>query len=443
MKVDFRQVLCRKLELAQVGAFLYPAKGDDVSTTYPRAVFLEAPQVASPVRQRVLPLKSKKDNEGKATQSDRVAFLLGLKASNINPEFHSHMYHPGCVSDDESVHPRPEGGAMARRNIVVVGASAGGIEVLQTILGSLPWDLPASVFVVLHTSEDSPGLLPEILNRCSKLPVIYAVHGAPILPGRVYVAPAGRRHMLLDRGAVRMEPGPRENRNRPSVDALFRSASYAYGSQVIGVVLTGNLDDGSAGVAAIQARGGLAVVQDPEDALAPSMPTSAMDATEIDYVLTAEQIGPKLIELVTSDKAEELRAIPNGGGNLEASGHTYSCPECGGVLEEIQENKLARLRCRVGHIYSPESFLADQTEAVERALWAAIRSMEEQTEYADRLAASSREKQRLALARRFSEKAEGSRENAAILRELLQRTTEEIFDIPEPAAAMEPRTGTD
>ena len=241
---------------------------------------------------------------------------------------------------------------MPRKQIVAMGASAGGIEVLQTILAALPWDFPGSVFVVLHTSEDSPGVLPQILNRSSRLPVMYAVHNAPILPSRVYVAPAGMRHMFVDRGAVRMEPGPRENRNRPSIDTLFRSASYAYGSQVAGVVLTGNLDDGSAGLASIKTRGGVAIVQDPENAFAPSMPTSAMDATDIDYVLTAEQIGPKLIELVTSDTAEELRAIPNGGGNMEASGHTYSCPECGGVLEEIEENKLARLRCRVGHIYS-------------------------------------------------------------------------------------------
>ncbi|PYV84123.1 MAG: chemotaxis protein CheB [Acidobacteria bacterium] len=332
---------------------------------------------------------------------------------------------------------------MARRNIVVIGASAGGIEVLQTILAALPWDFPGSVFIVLHTSQESPGLLPEILNRCSKLPVLYAVHGAPILPARVYVAPAGRRHMMLDRGKVRMEAGPRENRNRPSIDALFRSASYAYGSQVIGVVLTGNLDDGSAGVAAIKARDGVAIVQDPDDAFAPSMPASAIDATDVDYVLAAEAIGPKLIELVTSNVAENLQAISNGTRNIAATGHTYSCPECGGVLEEIQENELLRLRCRVGHIYSPESFLADQTEAVERALWAAIRSMEEQTEYADRLATSSRQKNRAALAHRFSDKAETSRENAAVLRELLQKTTDEIFDIPQPIPEMEPRTRTE
>src|SRR5215472_5822162 len=129
---------------------------------------------------------------------------------------------------------------MARRDIIVIGASAGGIGVLETVLSGLPWDFRASLFVVLHTSEESPGLLPDILNRSSKLPVLFAVDKAPILPSRVYVAPPGTRHMLLERGKIRLLPGPRENRHRPAIDALFRSASHAYGAQVTGVVLTGN-----------------------------------------------------------------------------------------------------------------------------------------------------------------------------------------------------------
>src|SRR6185503_2308068 len=179
---------------------------------------------------------------------------------------------------------------MGHRDIVVIGGSAGSLQVLQTILPALPWDFPAAVFVVLHTSEDSPGLLPEILNRGSKLPVMYAVHGADILPARVYIAPAGQRHMVLERGRVRLEPGPRENRSRQAIDALFRSASYAYGSNVVGVVLTGNLDDGTAGLVAIKNRGGLAIVQNPDEAVSPSMPASAIEATEVDFILPGEQI---------------------------------------------------------------------------------------------------------------------------------------------------------
>ena len=326
---------------------------------------------------------------------------------------------------------------MPRRDIVVVGASAGGIEVLQTLLSALPWNFPAAIFIVLHTSEGSPGLLPEILNRSSKLPVLYAVHDAPILPSRAYVAPAGQCHMLLERGKILLRAGPRENRNRPSIDGLFRSASYAYGSQVIGVILTGNLDDGSAGLADIKARGGLAIAQDPEDAMAPSMPASAIESTEVDFVLPVGKIGPKLVELAASETLGQLQPISNGGGDVAAPGQTYACPECGGVLQQVQESNMLRFRCRVGHMYSPDSLMADQTEGVERALWAAIRSMEEQAEFSDRLAASSRQKKRTRLARRFTEKAQANRKDAASLRELLQKNYNELLEVPEK------RTGTE
>jgi len=324
---------------------------------------------------------------------------------------------------------------MARRDIIVIGASAGGIGVLETILCPLPWDFPASLFVVVHTTEDSPGLLPEILNRSSKLPVLYAVHNAPILPSRVYVAPSGARHMLLERGRIRLLPGPRENRSRPAIDALFRSASHAYGSQVIGVVLTGNLDDGAAGLADIKTRGGIAIVQDPEEAMAPSMPASALATADVDYVLPAESIPQKLVELAATEAVERVR-LSNGEKNM-VSGLTYSCPECGGVLKEIQEGGIERFRCRVGHLYSPESLLADQGVAVEKALWAAIRILEEQAEFADKHAASSRQKQHPRLVKRFGEKAQASRENASVLRDLLQKAADRVFEIPEQ------RTGTE
>ena len=319
---------------------------------------------------------------------------------------------------------------MPRKDIIVMGASAGGISVLQKILPSLPWDFPGSIFIVVHTTEDSPGLLPEILNRHSKLPVLYAVHNAPILPSRIYVAPGGARHMLLDRGKVLLEPGPRENRNRPSIDALFRSASFAYGARIIAVVLSGNLDDGAAGLAEIKRRGGVAIVQDPEEAEAPSMPASAIESSEVDFILKAEDIGPKLIQISTVEAAEKLQVISNGNQKMQATGQTYVCPECGGVLQETEEAEMLRFRCRVGHIYSPESLMADQNLATERALWAAIRSLEEQAEFSERLAKSSRLKKRNRLASRFGEKAKASRDDAALLRGLLERTSEEVLDVP-------------
>lgn len=326
---------------------------------------------------------------------------------------------------------------MAHRDIVVIGASAGGIEALRSILSALPWDFQASLFVVVHTSEDSPGLLPEILNRKSKLPVLYAVHQAPVLPARVYVAPAGRAHMILDRGTIRLQQGPRENRNRPSIDALFRSAAYVYDGRVIGVVLSGNLDDGTAGLAEIKMRGGFAIVQEPKEAVAPSMPSSAIENTEVDLVLPTDQIGPKLVELTQRETSEEVLPISMSRKNTSAEGQLYGCPECGGVLEEIEGESTLRFRCRVGHAYSPESLLADQNVEVERALWEAIRTLEEQADFADRLASGSRRKKRSRLAARFSEKAKANRENAGLLRDLLHRATEQTLVVPEE------RTGTE
>ena len=330
---------------------------------------------------------------------------------------------------------------MPRKDIIVMGASAGGIGVLQTILSGLPWDFRASLFIVLHTTEDSPGFLPEILNRHSRIPVLYGLHNGEILPGRVYVAPVGAQHMLLERGRIRLAAGPRENRHRPSIDALFRSAAISYGARVIGVVLTGNLDDGSAGLAEIKKRGGTAVVQDPDDAPAPSMPMSAMENTEIDFALPAEQIAAKLVHLASDGAEQKPQTFPESSG-MQPSGRTYSCPECSGVLEEVKEGEMLRFRCRVGHIYSPESLHADQNVAVEKALWAAIRSLEEHAEFSQRLAARSKKNPRLRLAERFLEKAEASREDATVLRELLERSSETLIELPEELDLPDERTGT-
>ena len=167
------------------------------------------------------------------------------------------------------------------------------------------------------------------------------------------------------------------------------------------------------------------------------MPASAIESVKVDFVLPAEKIGPKLVELTALDATAPVQPISDRGRNMAASGQAYSCPECGGVLEEIQESKMLRFRCRIGHLYSPDSHFADQTESVEKALWAAIRMLEEQAEFCARLAASSKEKKRARLARRFSEKAESNRENANILRDLLQKTWDEVLEIPEERAGTE------
>ena len=326
---------------------------------------------------------------------------------------------------------------MAHRDIIVMGASAGGVSALQTVLSALPWDLQVSVFIVLHTSEEGPGLLPEVLNRNSKLPVLYGVHDMQVLPGRVYIARPGAHHMILERGKVRLLPGPRENQQRPSIDALFRSASQAYGTRVIGVVLTGNLDDGALGLAEIKKSGGLAIVQDPDDALAPSMPVSALENTPVDFTLPAKEIGPKLVDLSRTEVENGPKLMRQSKEALEPTGQPHSCPECGGVLEKIIEEDEMAFRCRVVHIYSPESLHADMNVALERALWAAIRSLEEHAEFSERLASRSLRNRRLRLASRFSEKAKMSRNDASILRDLLERTAEEVLEEP-----VEQQTGT-
>jgi two-component system, chemotaxis family, protein-glutamate methylesterase/glutaminase len=181
-------------------------------------------------------------------------------------------------------------------NIIVIGASAGGVEALSTLVRALPAGLPAAVFVVLHIPAQSPSLLPSILSRAGQLPAIQPTDGMAISPGCIYVAPPDH-HMLLERGYIRIVRGPRENRHRPAIDPLFRSAARSYGARVTGVILTGTLDDGTAGLLAVKQRGGIAIVQDPKEALYTSMPRSALDHVAVDYCASLGEIATRLVEL--------------------------------------------------------------------------------------------------------------------------------------------------
>ena len=193
---------------------------------------------------------------------------------------------------------------MPKHDIIVIGASAGGIEALIELFSVLPQDLPAAVFVVCHLSPQSEGVLPAALSRNGNLRAVNATDREQIIPGRVYVAPPDH-HLLVEPGFVRVTQGPKENRFRPAIDPLFRSAAYAYGPRVIGVVLTGALDDGTAGLWAIKERGGLAIVQDPDDALFPSMPLSALTNVQVDYRVPLSEIAPLLVRLVSEPAGEE------------------------------------------------------------------------------------------------------------------------------------------
>jgi len=234
---------------------------------------------------------------------------------------------------------------MASRNIVVIGGSAGGLEALISVAGSLPADLDASLFVVVHTSTSGEGTLAQILDRAGTLRAQTVERKEAIRKGRIYVA-RGDRHLLIERGHVNATSEPKENGFRPAVDPLFRTAAAAYGPRVIGVVLSGGLDDGTRGLLEIKRAGGLAIVQDPDEALIPSMPRSAVDSVEVDHVVPTAELGTLVARLV-SEKISETRSMARRkakpdpaeagtnalvDGSLPGPPSTYVCPECGGSL---------------------------------------------------------------------------------------------------------------
>jgi two-component system, chemotaxis family, protein-glutamate methylesterase/glutaminase len=325
---------------------------------------------------------------------------------------------------------------MPGRDIIVVGASAGGVEALKVLAGGLPCGLPAAIFIVLHVSPEGPSFLPEILSRVGPLPVTHAVDGEVITPGRIYVA-SPDRHLLVEQGRVRLTRGPRENRFRPAVDVLFRSAAYAYGGRVIGVILTGALDDGTAGLWAVKDRGGLAIVQDPLEAFCASMPQSALRHVVVDACLPLAKIAPMLGRLASepapvegtpsvskklaaeSQIAREERALETGILNL-GSMSPYSCPECHGVLVQLQDGSFTRFRCHTGHAYSLSSLLAEVTESLENSLWSVLRLMDEKVLLLQHLAQHARDQQDYKVAELAEHKAHDAVQSTQLMRELLR-----------------------
>ncbi|HEU4977303.1 MAG TPA: chemotaxis protein CheB [Solirubrobacteraceae bacterium] len=276
---------------------------------------------------------------------------------------------------------------------MVVGASAGGVEALISLAGSLSPDIDAAILVVLHISATGTSVLPSILDRVSRLHVESAVSGAPLLPGTVYVAPPDH-HMLVEDGTIVLTQAPRENGHRPAIDPAMRSAAAAYGPAAIGVVLSGARDDGTAGLLAIKAAGGKAVVQDPQEAVYASMPRSAIEHAQVDAVLPVAGIAAWLGEAppppdghggsVAAMVHNEQGAT--GTGTPPGEGTRYTCPDCGGVLFADEEGSLLRFRCSVGHAFSPESLESAQAAALESALWAAVRSLEDRADLLERMA---------------------------------------------------------
>jgi two-component system chemotaxis response regulator CheB len=284
--------------------------------------------------------------------------------------------------------------ASVADGVVVVGASAGGVEALVAFVRALPADTRQAVCVVLHISPAGTSAMPQILGRAARLPVHSPADGQPLLGGHIYVAPPDH-HLEIEPGLMRLTQSPRENGHRPAIDATMRSAAEAYGSAVIGVVLSGSRDDGTAGLLAIKRGGGVAVVQDPSEALYDGMPANAIAHVKVDAVLPIGQMAGWL--------AMHRQPVPQpiGGGGVSNNPHTpqvgdapkqaavgtrFTCPDCGGVLFEQEEGGLTRYRCSIGHAFSIESLADGQAHELEGALWTAVRALEDRSELLRQLA---------------------------------------------------------
>lgn len=306
------------------------------------------------------------------------------------------------------------------RDTIVIGGSAGSIDALTRILAELPAKLPASVFVVVHLSPTSTSALPSILARAAILPARHVQASEPIQPGTIYVAPPDRHLVLID-GVVTVNRGPRENRVRPAVDVLFRSAVRARGRRVIGVVLSGGLDDGAAGLALIKRSGGCALVQDPAEAPTPSMPAAAIARTAVDAILPAAAIGAALLAAVEEDMSDSSLDRDDPVLNeAELPPGTLSCPECMGVLHEHDIGGGLLFECRIGHKFSQESMLSAQADGVETALWVAVRALEERTELTRRMAERFRANGHMLTAGRLARESHEAAEEAELVRRLVE-----------------------
>jgi two-component system, chemotaxis family, protein-glutamate methylesterase/glutaminase len=349
---------------------------------------------------------------------------------------------------------------MAERNIVVIGGSVGGVKAMRGILAELHGTIPAAIFLVLHTSVQSPGLLPELLTLPGSLSVRYAQNGEPFERGLIYVAPADY-HMLVEAGGViRLAFGPKENRFRPAVDPLFRSAALAFGPRVAGVVLSGGLDDGTAGLVAIKAAGGVAIVQDPLEAEAPSMPHSALRHVRVDHCLPVREIAGLLIRLSSGGGSratppKQGRAMPDKDLEIEVQiasenrGHLpdvlelgapslFTCPECHGTLLRLDDEKMLRFRCHTGHAFTASSLRAALSGRTEEALWNALRAIEESAMLLEHMAAHVPPPDDAAVAEDFRLASEAELRRAQALRALIPSRLPALPD--EGERAVEPAT---
>lgn len=323
--------------------------------------------------------------------------------------------------------------------LIVIGASAGGIEALTEIVRNLPGDFPAPIAIVVHMNPEGPNALVEILKRRTTLKVVAARDHAPIVAGEITVA-VPNHHLMVQDSSYRVVAGPRHNRNRPSIDTLFRSAARAYGAGTVGVVLSGLLDDGAVGLVEIKEFGGVGVVQQPEDALFDSMPRNAIAADHPDFVVPLVEIPAKLAEIArrpmpkNGNGSKRPKQVPislaRKDESVEEHEHKdgkpaiYTCPECSGTMWEKQQGGTMHYECRVGHTYSQLGMEEAKRDALEQAMWVALRTLEESASLARRMSERARQRNHVMVARRWEELAKTRTKDAGVLREILFRDTE-------------------
>jgi two-component system chemotaxis response regulator CheB len=325
---------------------------------------------------------------------------------------------------------------MLNRDIIVIGGSSGATVPLKEILGRLPTDLPAAVFVVLHIPAQGIGILSTVASAAARLPVVQAQNGMVIERGHIYLA-APDHHLLVHESHIMLGRGPRENMARPAIDPLFRSAALQYGPRVIGVVLSGLLSDGAAGLNAIKRCGGMTLVQDPADAIADEMPLRAMEATTVDLCVAGGKIGDVLSDLAREMPGAALPVPPEIRLEVEiAAGERVgstsiagiadpaplTCPSCGGVLSTLKMGQPLRFRCQVGHAYTADALAREQESRVDEALRVALRIIEERAELVRRMADDGRQSGRVAVARMYETRAAEYRRYADVIRRVMLQT---------------------
>lgn len=347
-----------------------------------------------------------------------------------------------------------EKAAVMGRDVVVVGASAGGVESLKGFVAGLAPDLPATVLVVLHVGASSPSLLPAILDRAGPLPASAATTHEPLRRGHIVVAQPDHHLLVVDDHST-LTRGPHENGSRPAIDVLFRSAARAAGPRVIGVILSGALDDGTAGMTSIRQRGGLVLAQRAQDAAYPSMPSSVITHVGADRVGSVAELAAAVNELTRSEEVHAVPAEPSQtlvsevdmahmnrdafAADRPGSPSGYSCPDCSGTLFEIDDDGQLRFRCRVGHAWSSLALMAAQSHALESALWMSFRSLEEKAALSRQLADRAGERGNPLSRQRYLERATEASRSAALLQRLLEQPLNTIpVEEPFDAAAEEP-----